>query len=234
MAKDSNKCHSILSPVSLWCALGLIVIVIALPGPVWAQKEVTSSIYGSRTRETKSRYYGEFEKRSRTHMPIVEGRTPRRAFITMAPTAERVRSRNLLADSHAGLKFYNRRTCIKCHPQQDRSLHTIRAGITCRQCHGEEPIAGIRHYYSLMNPIRRYAVVCAKCHKGASKSFATYLVHEPNPVAMGTQRAFPLLFYTVWFMIAVTVGTFASFLPHAFLWGLREFLPTGRKHDDKD
>jgi hypothetical protein len=26
-------------------------------------------------------------------------------------------------------------------------------------------------------------------------------------------------------MAAIAVGTFAAFLPHAFIWGLREFLP---------
>jgi hypothetical protein len=26
-------------------------------------------------------------------------------------------------------------------------------------------------------------------------------------------------------MAAIAVGTFAAFLPHAFMWGLREFLP---------
>jgi hypothetical protein len=84
-----------------------------------------------------------------------------------------------------------------------------------------------------MNPIRRYAVVCAKCHKNSSKSFATYLVHEPDPVSLTTQKNFPLLFYAVWFMIFFAAGTFASLLPHTFLWGLREFLPMGRKHNDK-
>ena len=233
MGKNTKVGHVLLR-ATLWTTVGFMVLVNSLPWLARAQKEMTSGVYGSRVRETKSSYYGEFEKRPRSHLPVVEGRTPRKSLITMAPTAERVRRRNLLADSHEGLKLYNRRTCIKCHPQQARSLHTSRVGITCRQCHGEEPIAGIRHYYSLMNPIRRYAVVCAKCHKESSKSFATYIVHEPNPVSMGTQRAFPLLFYAVWFMIFFAVGTFASLLPHTILWGLREFLPMGRKHDDKD
>ena len=232
MGKNANE-RPVLSRGCLWIALGLVVLVTAFPRITWGQKEMTSGFDRSRVRETKSRYYGEFEKRPTSHMPVVKGKTVPRAFITMAPTAEKVRRRHLLADSHEGLKLYNRRTCIKCHPRQTRSLHTDRVGITCRQCHGGEPIAGIRHYYSPMNPIRRYAFVCAKCHKESSKSFATYLVHEPNPVSIRTQRAFPLLFYAVWFMIFFAVGTFASLLPHTILWGLREFLPWGRKHDDE-
>jgi hypothetical protein len=51
------------------------------------------------------------------------------------------------------------------------------------------------------------------------------LIHEPNPAALSTQKIFPLLFYVFWFMVAIAVGTFAAFLPHTLVWGLREFLP---------
>jgi hypothetical protein len=76
-----------------------------------------------------------------------------------------------------------------------------------------------------MSHRRRHAFVCAKCHEGANRSFASYVNHEPNPAALSTRQSFPLLFYVFWMMAAIAVGTFAVFLPHAFMWGLREFLP---------
>jgi hypothetical protein len=176
----------------------------------------------------------------------VRGGIPQKEAITLSPIAEKVRRRQYLADSHWGLKFYERLTCVSCHPRQARNLHKRRAKITCRQCHGPEPIAGLKHYYSKMSPRRRHAFICAKCHEGATVSFATYVVHEPNPTDLYTRRSFPLLFYVFWMMAAIAVGTFAAFLPHTFMWGLREFLPDTfmsglkkrlvkrRKHNDQD
>jgi hypothetical protein len=52
------------------------------------------------------------------------------------------------------------------------------------------------------------------------------LLCVPNAMKAPTARQdFPLLFYVFWMMAALAVGTFAAFLPHAFMWGLREFLP---------
>ncbi len=211
----------------LWSAVGLVVLLTVFPVRLWAQKEVTSDIYRYREREVSTRYYEKYERKPRPHLPFVKGQIPKIELITLAPTAERVRRRTYLADSHWGLKFYVFRTCISCHPRQAWSLHTVRAKITCRQCHGEEPIAGIKHYYSSMHPRRRYAFVCAKCHKGSSASFATYVIHEPNPAAMRTQRSFPVLFYAFWIMVAIAMGTLAIFLPFTVWWGLREFFPHG-------
>jgi hypothetical protein len=211
--------------------IGPILLVIVFYEPVLAQdparipKEVTAEITRYRKREAITGRYERHEVKPRTHLPFVAGRTPRGELITLAPTAERIRTRKYLANSHWGLKFYEWRTCIRCHPRQAQNLHTARAKITCRQCHGEEPIAGIQHYYSPMHPRRRYAFVCAKCHKGSSASFATYVVHEPSPISMDTRNSFPALFYVFWFMVAIAAGTFAAFLPHTIMWGLREFLP---------
>jgi hypothetical protein len=148
--------------------------------PAWAQKEVTSKPYRYSERELSARSYETYEVKPRTYPVFVRGGIPQREAITLSPIAEKVRRRKYLADSHWGLKFYERLTCIKCHPQQARNLHGQRAKITCRQCHGPEPIAGINHYYSKMYPRRRHAFICAKCHEGANASFATYVVHEPS------------------------------------------------------
>ncbi len=192
---------------------------------VWAQKEVTSEGYRYTGREKSTARYERYEFKPRLYLPYVQKKRTRTELITLSPTAEKVRFRKYLADSHVGLRFYERRRCVSCHSQQARSLHTVRARITCRQCHGDEPIAGNSHYNSIMHKRRKYAFVCAKCHKGSSASFATYRIHEPSPLFLTTQKAFPVLFYTFWFMVILVVGTFAAFIPHAVMWGLREFLP---------
>ena len=226
--------------------IGLVWLALFLPGPSWSQTEATSRISRYREREVSSHYYETYEAKPRPYPVFVRGGIPQKEAITLSPIAEKVRRRQYLADSHWGLKFYERLTCVRCHPRQARNLHKRRAKITCRQCHGPEPIAGLKHYYSKMSTRRRHAFICAKCHEGATVSFATYVVHEPNPTDLYTRRSFPLLFYVFWMMAAIAVGTFAAFLPHTFMWGLREFLPDTfmsglkkrlvkrRKHNDQD
>ena len=80
-----------------------------------------------------------------------------------------------------------------------------------------------------MNPLRRHAYVCAKCHEGSSASFASYVTHPPNPAKVSALKSFPVLFYVFWFMVALAGGTFLVFLPHTALWGIREFLLMKKK-----
>ena len=219
---DSGKSLGGLIPVVIGFQGFFFFLLAVFPGLTWAQREVTSPLSRYGNREAVSGYYERYEAKPRAHLPFLEEPLPRKALITLAPTAESVRIRKYLADSHSGLLFYESRTCTDCHPNQARDLHKTRVNITCRQCHGGEPIAGISHYYSPMNPRRRYAFVCAKCHEGSSASFATYRVHPPNPVKASTLKSFPALFYVFWGMIAIAVGTFLVFLPHAAMWGMRE------------
>jgi hypothetical protein len=74
-----------------------------------------------------------------------------------------------------------------------------------------------------MNPIRRHAYVCAKCHEGASPSFAGFVIHEPTVFADTAKDDFPLMYYTVWFMLILTGGTFALFLPSTAMLLIREY-----------
>jgi hypothetical protein len=115
--------------------------------------------------------------------------------------------------------------------KETMDLHTVRANLTCRQCHGGEPIATIEHYYSPLNPIRKHAFVCSKCHEGASASYAAYVVHEPAPGSPEARKAFPGLYYTYWFMVLLLAGTLAFFIPHSFFVGLRELF--GKKRKEK-
>ncbi len=132
--------------------------------------------------------------------------------------------KRLAKDAHAGVQGYAWRQCQNCHTEQAGNLHTVRADVSCRQCHGQDPMASIDHYFSAMNPIRRHAYVCAKCHEGASASFATYVVHEPVPSAAETAAVFPALYYSDRFMFWLIVGVFIVFIPHGVLWWIREWL----------
>ena len=186
-------------------------------------EEVTSYINRYKQNEVSTGYYEEYEMRPGNERPFVKNfHIIARKPFPYSSTAASIRNRSLLADSHRGIKFYDNRRCEECHISETKDIHTTRANLTCRQCHGPEPIASIDHYYSPLNPIRRHAYACAKCHQGAGASFAGYVVHEP-PAGSSTAKAdFPALYYSYWFMMALLAGTLAFFIPHTILTGVRE------------
>jgi hypothetical protein len=143
-------------------------------------------------------------------------------FWGLGPGGRDVKRSSFSSDAHAGVAGYARRSCVSCHEAERYSLHSSRGNVSCVQCHRGEPIAGIHHYYSPMSPIRRHAYVCAKCHQGASASFASYVIHEPPPLAASTREEFALFHYAVWFMVILAGGVFAIFLPYVTFWGVRE------------
>lgn len=153
----------------------------------------------------------------------------------LGPRPAELRKASFAVDAHELVADYSpRRLCTDCHKEHTRDLHQSRVGITCVQCHRDEPIAGVYQYYAAMNPIRRHAYVCAKCHEGATPSFASYVVHEPNPLDTASLEKFPLFFYAVWFMLILAGGIFAIFIPYVVLWGLRELVGMvtgGPRHD---
>lgn len=214
---------------SRWLAISMLGVLLLLPEPTPAQEEVTSAIRRYKQYEVSTGYYEEYEARPRRQRPLVEIPGVRRGIFPYSPAAATVRVRTRLADSHWGIKFYWGRRCEDCHINETRDIHTTRANLTCRQCHGGEPIASINHYYSPMNPIRKHAYVCAKCHEGASASYASYVVHEPSAGTFAAKQGFPILYYAYWFMLILLVGTLAFFIPHSFLVGLRELLSKKRK-----
>jgi hypothetical protein len=168
-----------MSSLQIWLAGALLAGVMLLANTASAQEEVASAIRRYKAYEASTGYYEEYEVLPRRQLPLVSVPGVRRGLFPYSPTAASVRNRSRLADSHLGIKFYERRRCEACHVEQTRDIHTVRANLTCRQCHGGEPVASINHYYSPLNPIRRHAYVCAKCHEGASASYASYIVHEP-------------------------------------------------------
>lgn len=208
----------------IWIISFVLFVFLLLPGRSSGQgEEVTSYINRYKQNEVSTGYYEEYEMRPGNERPLVKRfQSVDRKPFAYSSTAASIRNRSLLADSHRGIKFYDNRRCEECHINETKDIHTTRANLTCRQCHGPEPIAGIDHYYSPMNPIRRHAYICAKCHQGASASFAGYVIHEP-PAGSSTAKAeFPALYYSYWFMIALLAGTLAFFIPHTILTGVRE------------
>ena len=206
----------------------LLSVFLMTPEPVSAQEEVASAIRRYKEYEVSTGYYEEYEVLPRRQQPFVDITRVKRNIFSYSSTSAQVRVRTRLADSHWGIKFYNRRRCEDCHTRETHDIHTTRANLTCRQCHGGEPIASINHYFSPMNPIRRHAYVCAKCHEGASASYATYIVHEPPAGSSLARSNFPILYYTYWFMLVLLVGTLAFFIPHSLLVGLRELFKNKR------
>jgi len=215
----------------IWIAGLVLLVPIVLPNMAAAQgEEVASALRRYKQYEVSTGYYEEYEARPRHERPSVSVPTRRRLLgLPYSSTAASVRIRTRLSDSHRGIRFYNNRRCEDCHVEQTRDLHTTRANLTCRQCHGAEPIASIDHYFSLMNPIRKHAYVCAKCHEGANASFASYVIHEPSAGSLTAKAGFPVLYYTYWFMLILLTGTLAFFVPHSFLAGLRELFAKKRK-----
>ena len=211
--------------------LGMVLIAaFLLPSDVaLAQEEMASALRRYKDREVSTGFYEEYEVLPRRTRPIIAVPGVGSGVFAYSPSAARVRIRTRLADSHQGIKFYNVLRCEYCHIEQTKDIHTVRARLTCRQCHGGEPIASIEHYYSPMNPIRRHAYVCAKCHEGSGASFASYIIHPPNPANLSALKSFPALFYVFWFMVVLAVGTFLVFLPHTAMWGIRELLVAKKK-----
>jgi hypothetical protein len=206
--------------------------ILLLPPPASAQEEVASAIRRYKDREASTGYYEEYEVRPRRQRPFVEIPGVQVGLFPYSPTAAEVRIRTRLVDSHMGIAFYKEKTCQACHPEQAKDMHSVRANLTCRQCHGGEPIASIQYFNSPMNPIRKHAYVCAKCHEGSSASFASYIIHEPAPGSVTARKSFPLLYFVYWFMTVLLVGTLAFFIPHSFLTGLRELFT--RKKEAKN
>lgn len=203
-------------------ALGLLGALVLWPPAAPAQEEVTSPIRRYKERELSTGFYEDYEVKPRRARPFVGVPEVSRRYSPVTPYRPRAavgpRTRSYLEDSHAGIQFYELRHCEECHVNEAKHSHTTRGNLTCRQCHGGEPIAGVNYYYSPMNPIRRHAYVCSKCHEGANTSFATFMVHEPKAGAPATRKTFASLYYSNWFMYLLIVGTLAFFGLHTIIW----------------
>ncbi|MFW5498152.1 MULTISPECIES: cytochrome c3 family protein [unclassified Maridesulfovibrio] len=209
--------------------MALLIAGLFLAQPCTAQEELAGA-NRYKLREASTGYYQQYEVKPGRGSPFKQWNSPSGVI----STGGRGSDASYQADAHALIKNYAHQSCENCHKVEARNnRHTTRNNISCRQCHAGEPIAGVNYYYSPLNPIRRHAYVCAKCHEGASASFAMFVVHEPSPIMAGTAESFPALFWAVWIMLAIAVGTFAIFLPHTGLWMLRELFTRKHKGGDK-
>ncbi|CAB1058943.1 Putative cytochrome C [Olavius sp. associated proteobacterium Delta 1] len=221
-----------LQRVGLLSGFVLLLALNALPPFALAQNNNRLRLF--RERQISSGYFNEVDVSSPFYLPLVGEPKAGRRYINLPPRSGTFRRwRTFLADSHYGIKILKLQKCQDCHPRQSRDYHTVRARITCFQCHGDEPIAGINHFYSSMNSTRRHSYVCAKCHEGANNSYASYVVHAPNPAAAATRGSFPMLFFAFWIMVAVAAGTFAVFLPHTLIWGYRDLMTSHMQGDGR-
>ena len=214
--------NKIYRQIFFWLIPVLFMEMFVLYETAHTQEEVASAIRRYKEREYSTGYYEEYEALPRSSRSIVGVPGVKRGVFPYSPFGAEVRIRTRLADSHQYIKFYENLRCEFCHINETKSLHTTRAGLTCRQCHGGEPIAGIDHFYSPMNPIRRHAYVCAKCHQGATASFASYVIHEPPASSPEARRTFPLLYYSYWFMFLLFAGVIIFFIPHSLMGFLQE------------
>ncbi len=205
----------------LWIILAGLGLLLVLPAVAPAQEEVTTSLRRYKDRETSTGYYEESEVKPWPFRSFLGVPGVVRSPFAYSPQVPAI-PHTYLADAHRAVQFYNVQTCVACHAEEARDIHTTRGNLTCRQCHGGEPIASIAHYFSALNPVRRYAYVCSKCHEGSSASFATYVVHQPNPGALETRKIFPSLFYADWFMHLLIVGTLGFFVVHTAVWVSKE------------
>ncbi len=213
--------------LTLLAALLIAGVFLALP--CMAQEELAGSDR-YKLREMSSGYYEEYEVKPGRGSPFRQWNAPE----GVVTTGGRGKGASYQADAHAGLANYRRQRCESCHKEAaHNNRHATRRNIACVQCHGGEPIAGVNHYFSPLNPVRRHAYVCAKCHQGASASFAMYVVHEPSPLLAGTAESFPALYWVTWMMVILAISTFALFLPHTGLWMLRELFTRKKKGGDK-
>jgi hypothetical protein len=98
----------------LLCLAALFLVTeVILPALVSAQEEVASAYRRYRDREVSTGFYEEYEAKPRRMAPLVEVPGVTRGIFPYSPTAAKVRTRTRLADSHSGIKFYQR-GCEEC------------------------------------------------------------------------------------------------------------------------
>jgi len=208
-------------------AIALLALGCVLAAPPLAQGQGESQGAGYTAYEASSGRYDDTEVLPRQRQSEFQRLGP--GTIQGSQSQGRARNRMFLADSHAGIPFYRYKKCEDCHAGAALNSHAAHAGITCRQCHGTEPIASVNHFFSRLNPARKHAYVCAKCHEDASASFASFLVHPPAPLSQEAAKEFRALSWVSWGMHGLLLGVFILFVPHTLLWLLREIRERSRK-----
>src|SRR5512139_2310863 len=108
----------------LWMVLGGLGLLLILPAAGPAQEEVGSSLRRYKDRESSTGYYEEYEAKPRHMRPFVRVPGVLRPSFPYSPKAAEIRIRTYLADAHRAVKFYEMRTCVECHAEEARDVHT--------------------------------------------------------------------------------------------------------------
>ena len=120
------------------------------------------------------------------------------------------------------------RNCGSCHTESLKTYSNTYHGqvntlgyahtAKCFDCHGSHGIQRVADPKSSMHPDNRVAT-CSKCHKDATKGFATF---EPHGTTSDFGR-YPYIWLASKMMIGLLAGTFAFFWTHTALWFYREY-----------
>jgi cytochrome b subunit of formate dehydrogenase len=122
------------------------------------------------------------------------------------------------------------RTCGRCHEDEARNYHETYHGkaialnrpgsapavAACFDCHGHHDVFKTSEPRSSLHQANIVGT-CAKCHDGATASFAQYEPHADPWDAEG----YPLLNKVIVFMTALLAGVFLFFGIHTSLWIVR-------------
>jgi len=112
-----------------------------------------------------------------------------------------------------GLPLYE--TYRNSYHGQVTALGSLR-GARCSDCHGAHDVLPADDPASRTSP-QRLQQTCAKCHPGASASFAEFRPHADHTV----RGDFPLLHFVWLYFIIVISSTFAFFGLHTLAWAVR-------------
>ncbi len=126
---------SLLKKIGLLHLLVLPLALEFLSNPALGQEQPRQRLI--RERQVSSGYFEDVDVSSPFYVPLVGGPKAGRRYINIPPRSGTYRLwRTFLADSHYGIRILKLQKCQDCHPQQSRDNHTVRAKITCFQCHG--------------------------------------------------------------------------------------------------
>ena len=154
---------------------------------------------------------------------VLENKNPVAAICSDCHTTHDVESAKLDAS-----RLVITKNCGNCHHDALKTysqtyhgqVNTLGFAYTakCFDCHGSHKIQRVADASSTVHRDNRLQT-CKQCHKDASAGFVSFQPHgDPHD-----RKAYPLLWGTYVFMIALLAGVFTFFWSHIALWFYREY-----------
>ena len=154
---------------------------------------------------------------------VLEGKNPGAAICSDCHTTHDVDSAKLDSSKLAITK-----NCGNCHVDSARTYtqtyhgQVNRLGFAytakCFDCHGSHGIQRVADPASKVHPTNRLKT-CQQCHQDASAGFVSFQPHgDPSD-----RQNYPVLWFTMKFMILLLAGVFLFFWSHVALWFFREW-----------